>query len=371
MVRRNLSSLASGLAIVVLAVGACSAGGNATPGASANASPAAPAATVEPTPVTATATPAATSTPAPTAAASSTATHSGRILFGVRAADGSSNIFSVLPDGSDQRQLTEGARNHLCAAYSADAKRITYCSDEGGAFEVWTMDPDGTKQTQLTHLGGRALWPDLSLDGKTMAFAGVEGTDPRTQIYTVDATSGEGLVALTSCAGQAPGCSNDYPAWSPDGRSIVFIHTDDYDAKENAVNAQVWVMDADGGNQHALTTDSVDEGPGPRLEPRWLPDRIRRWTLGQRRDLGHERRRLEAAPGVGLPRRRRLPVPGRQRYRARLVPRRRLDRIPAWIRGRRSERPTDLHDGRRRQQPGAREPGNDPCRGALLAVIAS
>src|SRR5262245_14405561 len=53
----------------------------------------------------------------------------GRIAFGVRAADGSSNIFSAMPDGSGLRQLTTGAGNHLCAAYSADGKQIAYCSD--------------------------------------------------------------------------------------------------------------------------------------------------------------------------------------------------------------------------------------------------
>ena len=47
----------------------------------------------------------------------------GRIAFGVRASDGSSNIFSAMPNGTGLRQLTTGAGNHLCAAYSADGSR--------------------------------------------------------------------------------------------------------------------------------------------------------------------------------------------------------------------------------------------------------
>jgi Tol biopolymer transport system component len=265
MVRRNLPSLGGSLTIAILVVGACSGGGSPTVSASGGgaASPTAPTATtVQVTPATA------TSTPATTAAASATGTHNGRIAFGVRAADGTANIFSVLPDGTDERQLTTGPGNHLCAAYAADGNQIAYCADTGGHFEIWTMKPDGTKQTQLTHLGGRALFPDFSRDGKKVAFGGVQGDDPNTEIYAVDATTGEGLVALTSCAGLAHGCSNDYPAWSPDGRSIVFIHTDDFDASENPVNAQVWVMNADGSNKRALTTDT----PMKDQVPDWSPD---------------------------------------------------------------------------------------------------
>ena len=142
----------------------------------------------------------------------------GRIAFGVRAADGSANIFSVLPDGKALRQLTTGPENHLCAAYSADGHQIAYCADVGGNFEIWTMKANGTQQTQVTHLGGNALFPDFSRDGKKIAFGGTVGDDPNNEIYVVDAATGESLEALTSCAGSAPGCYNDYPAWSPDGR---------------------------------------------------------------------------------------------------------------------------------------------------------
>ena len=195
--------------------------------------------------------------------------HNGRLAFGVRAADGSANIFSVLPDGKALRQLTTGPENHLCAAYSADGNQIAYCADVSGNFEIWTMRANGTGQTQLTHLGGRALFPDFSRDGRKIAFAGTVGDDPNNEIYVVDAATGAGLVALTSCAESATtGCYNDYPAWSPDGSQIVYIHGDGFDADENPVNEQVWVMNVDGTNQHPLTSDS----PAKDQVPDWSPD---------------------------------------------------------------------------------------------------
>ncbi len=266
MLRSRITTLGAGLAIAVVAISACgSAGSPATPGTTP-----APSAT----PV------AAATTPATTAAATSAGSPAAsvgsagpllpgeRIAFGVKANDGSSDIFSMLPDGTDMRKLSSGPGNHLCAAFSPDAREIAYCADGSGAFEIWTMQPDGSKQAQLTKLGGRALFPDVSPDGAKVAFGGVEGSDPNTEIYVVDAATGTGLVALTSCATGKSGCGNDYPSWSPDGKQIVFVHQDDIDASGNGVNQQVWVMNADGSHAHAITTGSEPKDQ----VPDWSPD---------------------------------------------------------------------------------------------------
>ena len=266
MLRFHLTPLRALLAIATIALAACGSGAKPAPTGASDAPPAAPAASPAASLV---ATPAATSagSPAATIATGGVPVPGERIAFGVRAA-GTSNIFSQLPDGTDLRQLTTGAGNHLCAAFSPDAHVIAYCADGSGAFEIWTMQADGTKQAQLTKLGGRALFPDISPDGTMIAFAGTEGSDPNTEVYVVDAATGTGLVALTSCANGKAGCANDYPAWSPDGKQIVFVHQDDVDANESGINQQVWVMNADGSHAHALTT-----GPEPKDQlPDWSPD---------------------------------------------------------------------------------------------------
>ena len=190
----------------------------------------------------------------------------GRIAIGVRG-NGGANVFSMRPDGSGMRQLTSGPGFHLCPAYSPDGQTIAYCGTAGDAFEIWTMKQNGTDQRQLTHLGGFATFPDFSPNGSKIAFGGAEGDDPHDEIYVVNARTGGGLHALTSCAGFGDGCFNDTPVWSPDGKKIVFTHADDSN-DDGVTNEQVWIMDADGGHAHALTS-----GPDPKDQvPDWSPD---------------------------------------------------------------------------------------------------
>jgi Tol biopolymer transport system component len=192
----------------------------------------------------------------------------GRIAFGVRAADNSANIFTAEPDGTGLRQLTHGAGNNLCAAYSADGQQIAYCSDKSGAFEIWAMKQNGKKQHQVTHLNGFSTFPDFSPNGSRIAFGSFLDAVGSDEIYVVNASNGLGLTQLTDCPGVGTYCMNAFPAWSPNGRQIAFIHAEQFDGDGNPLDSQVWVMDANGGNKHALTTDA----PFKDQVPDWSPD---------------------------------------------------------------------------------------------------
>lgn len=82
----------------------------------------------------------------------------------------------------------------------------------------------------------------ISPDGKTVAFA------YRGDIFTVPATGGEAKQITSNAA------FDSYPVWSPDSRHIAF-------ASNREGSMDVWVMDADGGVPHRITTNSGNETP--------------------------------------------------------------------------------------------------------------
>lgn len=167
----------------------------------------------------------------------------------------------VMRPGERARVLTHGEGWNYAPRWSPDGRRIVFGSTRTGTEQLYTMNADGTDVVQLTHVKsfiGLAAW---SPDGKHLAFgssaAGLTGPlgviHAPSDIYVANA-DGTDARRLTFSGGL-----NAEPAWSPDGRSILFVS--DRDGPY-----QVWVMDANGGDQHPLTS------LGQNGAPAWSPD---------------------------------------------------------------------------------------------------
>jgi TolB protein len=119
------------------------------------------------------------------------------------------------------------------------------------SYEVYILDPETktvgpvTKGT-LSHTGGSVDW---SPDGRTLLlFAGPAGDN---NIYTFEIVSGA-IKQLTK------GGNNAAPAYSPDGRWIVF------NSQRVDNNANIYIMRPDGSDVRQLTNDTE-----PDWQPRW------------------------------------------------------------------------------------------------------
>ena len=117
--------------------------------------------------------------------------------------------------------------------------------------ESWTVDaPQGVFDTvDISVNSGTWMNVDLSPDGKTIVF------DLLGDIYRMPASGGAATRLTSDIAWQMQ------PVFSPDGSQIAF--TSDQGGGDN-----IWVMDADGSNQRAVTTETF------RLlnSPAWSPN---------------------------------------------------------------------------------------------------
>lgn len=65
-----------------------------------------------------------------------------------------SELFTVGMDGKNKRQITTTAHNEYSPVWIAQGARIAYMSTESGSMQVWTMAPDGSDRRQVTDIEG-------------------------------------------------------------------------------------------------------------------------------------------------------------------------------------------------------------------------
>lgn len=84
----------------------------------------------------------------------------GRKLAFVVRFDEQAEVFSVLVDGSDRRQLTRNTEDDLMPVWSADGDSIAFVSHAYGNAEILYMNGDGTGQMRLTANDAMDTHPD-------------------------------------------------------------------------------------------------------------------------------------------------------------------------------------------------------------------
>jgi Tol biopolymer transport system component len=173
-------------------------------------------------------------------------------------------LMMIRADGSDQKILTDGSVNAGFPSWSPDGKHIVY--------RVWTkderslqiLDLDTGKSTKLTNSDDN--FPMWSPSGDRIGFT----RDTHTTAFDIFTIKPDGtdLKQLTNAPGNDAHC-----AWSPDGKLILFSSSrlgfrDEaplYDGSPQPY-AELFLMNADGSNQHTISDDKWEEGT-----PAWVP----------------------------------------------------------------------------------------------------
>lgn len=171
--------------------------------------------------------------------------------------DGVQNLVDNCPltFNPDQRDTDSDGRGDVCdgdddndgiddsadnCPLNPNPQRITFSAALiFGNPEIYTMNQDGTDVRRVTNSSQNDLRPSAHPNGNKIAFQS-NRSNSRYEIYDVN-VSGSGVRRLTNVAG-----GNFEPSYSPDGNSIVFT-------SQRTGEKNIFVMDADGGNQQALT----------------------------------------------------------------------------------------------------------------------
>ncbi len=168
---------------------------------------------------------------------------------------GNWDVYVMPMEGGPAVQLTSDSDHELHPTWSPDGSRLVYCKfgTQSGRWEIWTVDLTMPGVKQFLEYGVFPVWsPDLA-SGKILFQRARQRGSRFHSIWTIDYAGGEAsqLTEIVSAANAAV----INPAWSPDGRRIVFVTVIEPDAQpgDHPTESDVWVVNVDGTNRTKLT----------------------------------------------------------------------------------------------------------------------
>lgn len=175
-----------------------------------------------------------------------------------------SMIFVADRDGSDSRQLTYRAARNTEPAWSPDGRQIAFTSQVlGEAADVWVMNSDGSDAVNLTanqpdSSKRSPAWSPQLADGSYRIAYSLEQAGS-SYLWTMRADGTEKRIITGD-----PSYFDSEPAWSPDGRSLVFQRTG------IATFGDLYLVSSTGGPARALMPGNVLAHG--QFGPAWSPD---------------------------------------------------------------------------------------------------
>jgi Tol biopolymer transport system component len=206
-----------------------------------------------------------------------------RLAFSATAA-GTSRIVVATLDGAAPKLVGDPTLAALWPVWSPDGGRIAFAGGRYPDAALYVMNADGTDAHPVTSTPGTAgsfLAARWSPDGRRLVFQAGEYSLSHA-IWLVDA---DGHHESSPDTGPEGAWVDDlWPTWSPDGRLIAFVRTINQADSTAGCGAnlascppaivvtqpQIFVMNADGSDLHALSQSAIDDAP-----PQWSPDGTR------------------------------------------------------------------------------------------------
>ena len=178
--------------------------------------------------------------------------------------DGNPEIYVMAADGTHARRLTQWRRDDLSPRWSPDGTHLAFLRRERGGERLFVLDSTAPQEPARAEPSEQRLVP--TIEGEQVKHADhVWSPDGSALAYTVHRPDTAPQVVVTTVEDRAsrvvsPGhLRATMPAWSPDGRHVVFAGTEQ---QPDALD--LYVATRDGKAWARLTRD-----PAPDWLPRW------------------------------------------------------------------------------------------------------
>jgi Tol biopolymer transport system component len=198
-----------------------------------------------------------------------------KIVFRVGDNPSSWELYSSDANGSNMRRLTNDGFAEESPQWTPDGKQIIFSSNRNDVdpncglppcnWDIFIMRADGTHIRQLTTGLNQALFANVSPDGRKVLFSVVGTSDGALYTMNID---GSGVSRVDTPAALEAGDGE----WSPSGSRIVFSSNTCFACAQS----DIWTVNPDGSGLTQVTANNLNE-----ISSTWSPDG--RWIVYEQR----------------------------------------------------------------------------------------
>jgi len=179
--------------------------------------------------------------------------------------DAASRIYILPLTGGAPVRVTDQGPSYL-HGWSPDGRRLAYCAERGGQYDIYTIAVEGGPETRLTHTPGLDDGPEYSPDGQDIWF-----NSTRSGLMQIWRMRADGQDQTHVVKEEANGW---FPHVSPDGQWVIYVAygKDDVAPDKHPPNKHVELRLVPVGGGVSRTLAKLFGGQGTMNVNSWSPD---------------------------------------------------------------------------------------------------